>query len=610
MQTAVDGLDGLEKVQVRPPDLVLTDVMMPGLDGFGLLAALQDDPATVGIPVVMLSARAGEDGVIEGLDAGADDYLIKPFTARELLARVRANLELDRARRTREHMEQSQALLDQAQRLARVGSWEIALDTGRVTVSEELLRMIGRTRADVESLTFPGILDVVVHPDDVAAVRAAMDAAWQGGGMHVEARVVRADGEPVLVSVHGELVGGDGVPRLMRGSVQDITERRAAEQALAAAEANAQVAAREHAIADELQRSLLPQHSFELSHLEVATYYRAGVEGTQVGGDWYDVIDLGAGRTALVVGDVMGRGVQAAAVMGQLRAAVRAYARLDLPPSDLLEFLDGMVRELGEDQIVTCVYAVFDPTAHLLSFANAGHLPPLLTNADGKCRRLSGGEDPPLGAGPFVLEQHDVHLGRDATVVLYTDGLVERRGHDLEAGIDALAAMVAAFDGELAAAPERLVATLMPDGPDDDVAVLIAQVDAARPSSTTSRHFDAADPEGVVEARSLVAEHLRHQELPNEVVEDAVLITSELVTNALRYGRLPVDLRVRSDGHEVMLEVRDRDTFRPRKLRPSSDDEHGRGLQIVAALADRWGTRATEDGKSVWCLLTASRVAG
>src|ERR1044072_6929404 len=120
--------------------------------------------------------------------------------------------------------------------------------------------------------------------------------------------------------------------------------------------------------------------SFDLEHLVVATYYRAGVEGTQVGGDWYDVIELGGGRTALVVGDVMGRGGRAAAVMGRLRAAVRAYARLDLPPADLLESLDGIVRELGEDQIVTCIYAVFEPPGRVLRFANAGHLPPIVAS--------------------------------------------------------------------------------------------------------------------------------------------------------------------------------------------------------------------------------------
>ncbi|MFL6064025.1 MAG: ATP-binding protein, partial [Friedmanniella sp.] len=324
VETAVDGLDGLERARSLPPDLVLTDVMMPRMDGFGLLRALQADPVTVGVPVVMLSARAGEDGTVEGLDAGADDYLIKPFTARELLARIRSNLELDRARRTRRQLERSRFLLDQAQRLARVGSWEIDLVAGRIEASEEFLRIAGRTAEEMSRLEYPGLVVDLVHPDDQATVQEALEAVGDSD-IHYEARLVRPSGEEVLVSVYGEVVLDDrGERELLRGSVQDITERRAAEEALSMAAANAEAAAREHAIADQLQRSLLPQQGFDLDHLEVATYYRAGVEGTQVGGDWYDVIELGGGRTALVVGDVMGRGVRAAAVMGQLRAAVRA----------------------------------------------------------------------------------------------------------------------------------------------------------------------------------------------------------------------------------------------------------------------------------------------
>src|SRR5690606_35396640 len=148
----------------------------------------------------------------------------------------------------------------------------------------------------------------------------------------------------------------DGTPARIRGSNQDVTEQRRAERALARATAEREVAAREHRIADELQRSLLPDSAFRPDPLSIAPHSRAGLEGTQVGGDWYDVIELGADRTALVIGDVMGRGVRAAAVMGQVRTAVRAYARLDLPPADLLELLDALVRELGEDQIVTCLY--------------------------------------------------------------------------------------------------------------------------------------------------------------------------------------------------------------------------------------------------------------
>ncbi len=604
VQTAVDGVDGLAQARALPPDLVLTDVMMPRMDGFELLAALQADPTTVGVPVLMLSARAGEEGTLQGLDAGADDYLVKPFTARELLARVRSNLELDRARRTRRQLERSRSLLDQAQRLARVGSWEIDLTTGHVEASEEFLRIVGRSAEELADMGYEGLVVNLIHPDDQQMVQTALDEA-DGSGIHYETRVVRPSGETVTVSVFGEVVlDENGERELLRGSVQDITERRAAEEALAMAAANAEAAAREHAIADQLQRSLLPQQGFDLDHLEVATYYRAGVEGTQVGGDWYDVIELGGGRTALVVGDVMGRGVRAAAVMGQLRAAVRAYARLDLPPADLLESLDGLVREIGEDQIVTCIYAVFDPADQCLRFANAGHLPPVVAVPGGECRLVGGDENPPLGVGPFNLTQHHVDLESNARVVLYTDGLVERRGEDLELGIEALATRVAALTGPVDGVPEELVAAMLPDGPDDDVAILVARVDPPSGDESLSRRLQP-DESAVADARHLVTTYLTDRELPSVLVGDAALATSELVTNALLHGHPPIDLRLRIEGADVLIEVRDRATYQPRKLRPDENDEHGRGLQIVAALSTRWGTRPTEHGKAVWCLLSA-----
>jgi PAS domain S-box-containing protein len=605
VETAVDGAEGLDKARESVPDLVLTDVMMPRMDGFELLAALQEDPLTLGVPVVMLSARGGEEGLLAGLDAGADDYLVKPFTARELLARVRANLELDRARRVRRQLERSRSLLDQAQRLAHVGSWEVDLATGRIDVSAEYLRIAGLTAAQVAELSYPSSVDLLVHPADRAAVHEAFAAALQGSETSFETRQLRPDGEVVLVSVHAEVVRDEqGRPQALRGSVQDITERRAAEEALALAAANAEAAAREHAIADQLQRSLLPHLAVDLDHLEVATYYRAGVEGTQVGGDWYDVIELGAGRTALVVGDVMGRGVQAAAVMGQLRAALRAYARLDLPPTDVLEFLDGIVRDLGENQIVTCLYAVFDPADRMLRLANAGHLPPILVGPDRESRILWGAGDPPLGAGPLTLTPQEVQLEADSSAVLYTDGLVERRGEDLELGVHALARLSSRLDGPPAGLPERLVQALLPGGPDDDVAVLIARVDPPEGSDALIERFEPSES-AVITGRHLVADHLTERSVPRILVEDAVLATSELLTNAIVHGIGPVDLRVRTNGREVLLEVQDRATFLPRKMRPTVEDEHGRGLQIVAGVSERWGVRATDDGKSVWCVLSS-----
>ena len=587
VETAVDGAEGLDKARESVPDLVLTDVMMPRLDGFELLAALQEDPLTLGVPVVMLSARGGEEGLLAGLDAGADDYLVKPFTARELLARVRANLELDRARRVRRQLERSRSLLDQAQRLAHVGSWEVDLDTGRIDVSAEYLRIAGLTEARMAELSYPSFVDVLVHPGDRAAVHEALTTALEAKEISYEARQLRPDGDVVLVSMHAEVVRDEqGRPQVLRGSVQDITERRAAEEALALAAANAEAAAREHAIADQLQRSLLPHLAVDLDHLEVATYYRAGVEGTQVGGDWYDVIELGAGRTALVVGDVMGRGVQAAAVMGQLRAALRAYARLDLPPADVLEFLDGIVRDLGENQIVTCLYAVFDPADRMLRLANAGHLPPILVGPDRESQILWGAGDPPLGAGPLTLTPQEVQLEAGSSAVLYTDGLVERRGEDLELGVHALARLTSRLDGPPAGRPERLVQALLPEGPDDDVAVLIARVDPPEGADSLIERFEPTES-AVITGRHLVGDHLAERSVPRTLVEDAVLATSELLTNAIVHGVGPVDLRVRTNGREVLLEVQDRATFLPRKMRPTLEDEHGRGLQIVAAVSER-----------------------
>jgi DNA-binding response OmpR family regulator/serine phosphatase RsbU (regulator of sigma subunit)/anti-sigma regulatory factor (Ser/Thr protein kinase) len=606
VMTAGDGLAGIASARTHLPDLVLSDVMMPGLDGFGVLATLRREPLTQHIPVVLLSARAGEESTVEGLEAGADDYLIKPFTARELLARVGANLELDRSRRTREHLERNQALLDQTQRLARIGSWELDLASRRVTASAEMRRQL-RILTD-EEIGAPSVeqaLDAGVLPDHAAALRAAIArTATTGEPMDVELGVDVGDGKQWVYRVLGELVrDSGGAPLLIRGSCQDVTDQRAAERAVAAAAAAREAAAREHRIADELQRSLVPAPAFSPDNLTIATYYRPGVEGTQVGGDWYDVIELGAGRTALVLGDVMGRGVQAAAVMGQLRAAIRAYARLDLPPADVLELLDAAVRSLGEDQIVTAVYAVYDPGEGTLSYANAGHIPPILCLPGAAPCRLDGGAGPPLGVGPLTVAAGQIDLPPGSMLALYTDGLVERRGSDIDSGIDRLLALLSPPPADIGALPARMVEQLLPEGPDDDVAVLLASVvPAPLPGRTASLHL-AAEERAVHEARSFVAATLDDWGLATGVTEDAVLVASELITNAVLHGKVPVELRLRATATDLVLQALDGATSLPQRMRPTADDEHGRGLQIVALLAARWGTRPTPSGKSVWCML-------
>ncbi|HTJ31981.1 MAG TPA: SpoIIE family protein phosphatase [Dactylosporangium sp.] len=599
---AADGEQALRKLRTESPDLVLTDVMMPNLDGFAFLAELRADEVAGHLPVIMLSARAGDEATVEGLDAGADDYLVKPFSPRELRARVRANLEFDRVRRTRDELQRSRELLDQAQRLASVGSWELDLATGDIRGSEEFLRQFGVTAEQLLDEQARALINHRVHPADRERVEAAIDAAVQGAPLDYESRVQMADGGLRVFRTIGELErDASGRPARLRGSNQDITEQRRAEQALAAAAAAQEAAAREHSIADQLQRSLMPPVTIAPEHLEVAAYYRPGVAGTQVGGDWYDVIELGADRTALVMGDVMGRGVPAAAVMGQLRAAVRAYARLDLPPADVLEYLDGVVRDLREDQIVTCVYAVYDPGERSLTYANAGHLPPLLLLPGAAPRPLTS-SGPPLGTGPHTLTEERVELPVGALLTLYTDGLVEHRDRDLDSGIFALAALVGEVSGPLGDVPDRLVSKLLPDGPDDDITLLLTRV-VGEPGEEQSviRHIPAHES-AVRDARRLVDATLRRWLAPQRVIDDLVLVVSELAANAVLHGRPPIQLRLRRTTTHVVLELHDTAQYLPRKQRPTPDDEHGRGLQLVSSLCDRWGTRPTADGKAVWCM--------
>ncbi len=222
-----------------------------------------------------------------------------------------------------------------------------------------------------------------------------------------------------------------------------------------------------------LQRSLLPQKLDQPADLRVAATYQPGGAEAAVGGDWYDVIAIDGGRTALVIGDVMGRGLRAAAVMGQLRTAVRAYARLDLPPHEVMRLLDGLAMEIDANQIATCTYAVWDPQRRTLSYASAGHLPMLLRCPDGTILRSEEQNGPPLGTGGGLHVSHTLRLLPGTTGVLYTDGLVERRDEDIDQGLDLLARTLTGAVG----APEVICARLLramgvTSEHDDDVAVL------------------------------------------------------------------------------------------------------------------------------------------
>ncbi|MFP8907922.1 SpoIIE family protein phosphatase [Streptomyces atacamensis] len=356
-----------------------------------------------------------------------------------------------------------------------------------------------------------------------------------------------------------------------------------------------------------LQRSLLPQQLEQPDDLRVAATYRPGGTDAAVGGDWYDVITLGAGRTALVIGDVMGRGVRAAAVMGQLRTAVRAYARLDLPPHEVLQLLDGLAAEIDPNQIATCVYAVHDPNEGRLVYASAGHLPILVRNPDGTVHRADESTGPPLGTGGWLHTSASAPFGEGSAAVLYTDGLVERRDADIDQGIEVLEEAFAGATGSPQVVCDRLLRALgITAEHDDDVALLALQHPVRTGHDAELFHNAALDLLGGVEAapraRAFASGVLTSWRFPRGLHDLGVLAASELVANSLQHGTPPMCLRLRRTDRRLIVEVTDGDDHLPRRRRAEPVDESGRGISIVATIASAWGSRRTPGGgKAVWC---------
>ncbi|WP_420855779.1 ATP-binding SpoIIE family protein phosphatase [Streptomyces oceani] len=356
-----------------------------------------------------------------------------------------------------------------------------------------------------------------------------------------------------------------------------------------------------------LQRSLLPQELEQPDDLRVAATYQPGGTDAAVGGDWYDVITLGAGRTALVIGDVMGRGVRAAAVMGQLRTAVRAYARLDLPPHEVLQLLDGLASEIDASQIATCVYAVHDPSEGCLNYASAGHLPILVRDAEGTVRATAEPTGPPLGTGGWQHTSGSVPLEAGSTALLYTDGLVERRDADIDEGITELERAFAGATGQPQVTCDRMLRAMRITAEhDDDVAVLVLH--HPERSDTEAELFRGASldllggTEAAPRARAFASGVLTSWRFATELHDLGVLAASELVANSLQHGTPPMRLRLRRTDRRLIVEVTDGDDHLPRRRQPEPVDEAGRGISIVATIASTWGSRRTPSGgKAVWC---------
>ncbi|MEU2155315.1 SpoIIE family protein phosphatase [Streptomyces sp. NPDC019396] len=428
-----------------------------------------------------------------------------------------------------------------------------------------------------------------------------MDQVLRGGKQRtVKSRRVQGGGSYTITCMPAD-PAGDGAESGVLVFAADVTDHAEAAERLRASER------RHRETAVTLQRSLLPQELEQPDDLRIAAEYRPGGTDAAVGGDWYDVITLGAGRSALVIGDVMGRGVRAAAVMGQLRTAVRAYARLDLPPHEVLQLLDGLASEIDATQIATCVYAVHDPNEGQLVYASAGHLPILVRDADGVVHRAEEPTGPPLGTGGWLHTSGTIALPPGSLAVLYTDGLVERRGEDIDEGVAALEQALAGASGSPQVVCDRLIRSLgVTAEHDDDVAVLVLQHPARAGADAELFHNAALELLGGVEAapraRAFASGVLASWRFPVELCDLGVLAASELVANSLQHGTPPMRLRLRRTDRRLTIEVTDGDDNLPRRRRAESEDEAGRGISIVATIASSWGSRRTPGGgKAVWC---------
>ncbi|MCQ6249475.1 ATP-binding SpoIIE family protein phosphatase [Streptomyces malaysiensis] len=381
----------------------------------------------------------------------------------------------------------------------------------------------------------------------------------------------------------------------------------------------------EHARAQALQRGLLPRALPSLAALTPAVRYLPASSGTDIGGDWYDVIPLSAERVALVIGDVMGHGLAEAATMGRLRTAVHTLANLELPPEEVLAHLNEVVCDLGDDSFATCLYAQYDPVTGLCSLARAGHPPPLIVDPEGGVECLDPTPDPPLGAAEPPFSTVDLRLPDGSLLVLYTDGLVESAARDIDTGIAECTQVLTSDYGRLLTCPPRrsrigvrgtggrqavdhdrldrlcdlLVGAMLPAQrlTADDTALLIARLHGLASGNIAGWPL----PEGPVAAglaRTRVREQLRAWGL-DELVATTELLASELVANVVRHARGPTRLRL-IRGRSLICEVSDAASAAPRIRRATELDEGGRGLQLVSALSQRWGTRYTDEGKCVW----------
>ncbi|MER7867041.1 SpoIIE family protein phosphatase [Streptomyces cellulosae] len=701
--TAVtDGVEALDAARRRTPDLVVSDVMMPRLDGLELVSRLRGDSRTASVPVLLLSARAGQEASIEGLRAGADDYLVKPFAAAELLARVRANVELARLRG--HHLRWRTALVDSLQE-----AFFVCDESGAVVeINAAFTDILGYGTEDLPyAPVHPWWPDAVTHPGAHEQAGDAFAGLLENARGSYTVPVTRRDGRRLWIAVtYNKAEDPETGRRVTVGTFRDVTAQHYAvqrETALAALSTSLSRASNmrealsgaldqlrslwhadvvlaavfdgddapaltatdpdlrwdglpeglrerlgalrgrppltvvtEHSAAgvllehpqgpltlwvdlggdrpftseDELLLSLLSGHlaqglvrAHQIDQQRQAAIalqrailgparlpdgfavrYEPASRPLEVGGDWYDTVTLPDGRTGIVVGDCVGRGLEAASVMGQLRSACRALLLQDPSPGRTLAALDQFAAGVTGALCTTVFCGVLDPATGELTYSSAGHPPGILVHPDGTVRLLEEGCALPLAVRPGrTRPEATCSLPARATLLLYTDGLVERRRLPLSTGIERAGhAVREGRDMPVEDLAGAVMARLAPAGGyDDDVALLLyrhpAPLDITFPAESSQ----------LAPVRRALRGWLAQCELPPNAVQNVLVAVGEACANAIEHGHRHTpgdDVRLRAVALVDSLRVTVADSGRWKDPQPGANAHRGRGMPLMRAM--------------------------
>jgi serine phosphatase RsbU (regulator of sigma subunit)/DNA-binding response OmpR family regulator len=527
---AHSGEEALRRVLVEEFALIVLDIRMPGMDGFETAARVKQRDKTADIPIIFVTAMPEDvTHAMRGFSTGAVDFLTKPFDSRLLIAKVTLFIDLyiknRLLRRQRELLAQrlDQRYIAEARQLRKLADAALAI-TSALSIDDmlELITakardIIGAHHAETYAVLAGGVARRVSHSDKYAPTSTSVTGV-DPSPLHElvnrqrrPVRMTRRDvarhsalraledvgsGHPVLegwlavplVGPRGRFVGLVQVADKVEGDFTDNDESILVQLAQMAAVMvdKTELHNRDHLIAETLQRSLLPETLPSLPGIQLTGRYLPAAAGSEVGGDWYDAMLVDGGRIALAIGDVAGHGIGAAAVMGQLRVGMRAYAVQGLVPGAVMTALDRLIQDLSDTHLATAIYLVLDPVTCEARFVNAGHLPPLLLRPDGKSEFLKDGVTLPLGVLASVEHaEHAVTLEPDSTLLLYTDGLVEERTEPLEDRLHMLQSVVETIpvNSEVETLCDRTIEVMGAADKDDDVAMLAVHLpaDGGRP---------------------------------------------------------------------------------------------------------------------------------